>query len=161
VRIFSGLIATEGQQRYRRIALKAGGISRNGPLPADSDVATPWKLDESLHVLYLETVEGRPHSVLLNFTAHPVVAMTLPQVSADYPGAATALVEKAFPGAICLFTNGCAGNINPIQVATNFTDVETIGHRLGQSALECVGRLKSAPALTDTRLAVLSEDCTL
>jgi hypothetical protein len=161
VHIFSGSAEVPGLQRYRRIRLKGGGESRRGPLPAAADVAVPWQLDEMLHVLYLETTDGRPHSVLLNYTAHPVVAMGLPLVSADYPGAATALVERSLPGAICLFTNGCAGNVNSIQVATNFTDVESIGRRLGQTALACVERLKAAPELSDTRLAVRSEDCAL
>jgi hypothetical protein len=161
VRCFAGSIEVPGLQRYRRIALKGGGESRRGPIPPAAEIATPFGLDETLYVIYLETLEGRPHGALLNYTAHPVVAMTLPWVSADYPGAATGLVERTLKGVVCLFTNGCAGNINPIEVATNFNDVEKIGRRLGESALECVKRLKSGPALADTRLAVLSETCTL
>jgi hypothetical protein len=161
VRIYSGSAQARGLQRYRRIALKGGGESRRGPLPATADVAAPWQLDEMLYVLYLETTDGRPLSVVLNFTAHPVVAMGLPSVSADYPGAATALVERELPGALCLFTNGCAGNINPNEVGTNFTDVENIGRRLGQTALDCVERLKTASPLSDTPLAVRAEECTL
>jgi hypothetical protein len=161
VRIRAGSIEVRGLQRYRRIQLKAGGESRNGPLPLAADVAAPWQLDEMLNVLHVETMDGQPYGVLLNYTAHPIVAMGLPQVSADYPGAATALVERELPGAICLFTNGCAGNVNSIQVATNFTDVETIGQRLGQSALEYVKRLKSDAPLADTRLEFLSETCEL
>jgi hypothetical protein len=161
VRIRCGSVEVRGIERNRRVALKGGGESRRGPLPAASDVATPWQLDERLQVLYLESADGRPHSVVLNYTAHPVVAMGLPLVSADYPGAAAALVERGLGGATCLFTNGCAGNINPIAVGTNFGDVEAIGRRLGEAALERVERLKSDPALTDTNLAALSETCEL
>ncbi len=157
VRCYSGSIVATGLQRYRRIALKAGGESRRGPIPPASEIATPFQLDETLSVLYFATLDGQPHSVVLNYTAHPVVAMTLPHVSADYPGAASALVEQTLAGSVCLFTNGCAGNINPNQVATNFDDVDAIGRSLGNSALKCVEGLKSAAPLADTRLAVISE----
>jgi hypothetical protein len=161
VRVRAGSVAVPGLQRYRRIVMKDGRLSRHGAVPAAADVAVPWRLDEMLHVLYLETVEGAPHSVVLNYTAHPVVAMLLPEVSADYPGAAAAVVEAALPGATCLFLNGCAGNVNSIAVATNFDDVATIGGRLGRAAVACVQDRKAAPPLADTRLAVVSETCTL
>jgi hypothetical protein len=156
VRGFAGSTELRGLQRYRRIALKNGRISRHGPLPAPAEVAAPWVLDEALNVLYFETNEGKPLGVVLNYTAHPVVAMLLPQVSADYPGAAAALVEHSLPGAVCLFTNGCAGNINPVHVSTGFDDVASLGRRLGRAAVDQVERLKSVAPLPDTRLAVLS-----
>jgi putative membrane-bound dehydrogenase-like protein len=161
VRVRAGSVAVPGLQRYRRIVMKDGTLSRQGAVPPVADVAVPWRVDEMLHVIYLETMEGAPYGVVMNYTAHPVVAMLLPEVSADYPGAAAAVVEAALPGVTCLFLNGCAGNINAIAVATNFDDVAAIGGRLGRSAVECVQNLKAAPALTDTRLAVLSETCTL
>lgn len=157
VRIRAGSIPAPGLQRYRRIQLKGGGESRNGPLPKPEDVAAPWKLDETLEVLYLETAEGKPHGVVMNFTAHPVVAMTLPVVSADYPGAATSFVEASLPGSICLFTNGCAGNVNSIHVATNFQDLAADGRRLGQYALDCIQELKTGPAMDDAHLVYFSE----
>jgi putative membrane-bound dehydrogenase-like protein len=160
-RVRAGSVAVPGVARYRRIVRKDGTLSRQGPVPPAAEVATPWRLDEMLHVLCLETTEGAPLGIVLHYTAHPVVAMTLPAVSADYPGAATALVEEALPGAVCLFLNGCAGNVNSIAVATNFDDVATIGERLGRAGLECVNRLKAAPALGDTRLGAVSETCIL
>jgi putative membrane-bound dehydrogenase-like protein len=160
-RVRAGSVAVPGLQRYRRIVLKDGTISRNGALPPAERVAIPWQLDEMLYAFHFETTEGHPLCVVLNYTAHPVVAMTLPEVSADYPGAAAAVVEAALPGAVCLFLNGCAGNINSIAVATNFADVASIGGRLGRSALALVDRLKAAPPMSDTRLAALSETCTL
>lgn len=156
VRGFAGSTEVHGLQRYRRIALKNGRISRHGPLPSPAEVAAPWVLDEALNVLYFETTAGKPLGVVLNYTAHPVVAMLLPDVSADYPGAAAALVERSLPGAVCLFTNGCAGNINPTHVSTNFDDVASVGRRLGRAAVDQVERLRSAAPLADTRLAVRS-----
>jgi hypothetical protein len=61
--------------------------------------------------------------------------MLIPQVSADYPGAATAAVEAELPGAVCLFTQGAAGNINAPQVSAGFPEMEQIGKQLGLAAL--------------------------
>ena len=87
----------------------------------------------------------------MNYTAHPVVAMLLPEVSADYPGAASSFVEQALPGAVCLFTNGAAGNIISIKVSTNFEDVAALGRKLGQAALETIGDIRRGAPLADTR----------
>lgn len=157
VSIRAGSITASGLNRNRRIQLKAGGESRRGPLPKPEEVSTPWALDESLQVLYLETMEGKPHSVLLNFTAHPIVAANLPVVSADFTGVGTNFIEERLPGSICLFTNGCAGNVNSIHVATTFEDMEADGRRFGQYGLDCIKRLKSDAAMTDPRLACVSE----
>lgn len=157
VRAYAGHRDVSGVSRYRRIVLAGGGISRNGPLPPAEQVATPWKLDEALNVLYFEGLDGRARGGLLNFTAHPVVAMLLPSVSADYPGAACASVEKALSGAVCLFTNGCAGNVNSARVSTSFDDVEMLGSRLGQAALAEIADLKHSQPLGDTSLAVRSQ----
>lgn len=147
--------------RYRRIVLKDGKISRHGPLPAPAEVAVPWKVDDELTVLYCETLEGKPHSVLLNFTAHPVIAMLLPEVSADYPGAATAAVERAVDGAVCLFTQGAAGNINSPKVSGTFADVSAAGQQLGRAALVEIDELKRQPPIEVDTIAVCSRVCRL
>jgi hypothetical protein len=45
VRAFAGVTKVAGLARYRRIVLKDGTISRNGPLPPAEKIAVPWKLD--------------------------------------------------------------------------------------------------------------------
>jgi hypothetical protein len=154
----AGVTQVEGIARYRRIRLRNGKESRRGPLPPPEDVAVPWRLDEDLNILHFERDNGAPLAVLLNYTAHPVVAMLLPHVSADYPGAATALVERELPGAVCLFTNGCCGNVNTVKVATNFDDVQSIGETLGRAAL---GKLRELKPLADTAVAHHSTELTL
>lgn len=154
----AGVTKVEGIARYRRIRLRNGKESRQGPLPPPEDVAVPWRLDEDLNILHFERADGTPLAVMLNYTAHPVVAMLLPHVSADYPGAATAFVEHELPGAICLFTNGCCGNINTVKVATNFDDVQAIGTKLGRATL---GTLRELKPLVDPRVAHRSTQLTL
>jgi len=154
----AGVTKVEGIARYRRIHLRNGKESRRGPLPSPEDVAVPWRLDEDLNILHFERDNGAPLAMLLNYTAHPVVAMLLPHVSADYPGAVTALVERELPGAVCLFTNGCCGNVNTVKVATNFDDVRAIGATLGRAAL---GKLRELKPLADTTIAHHSAELTL
>lgn len=161
VRVHFGSRRVDQIARYRRIVLKGGRLSRGGSLPTPEQVAVPWTLDEDLSVLSLETLDGKPHAVVLNYTAHPVIAMLLPSVSADYPGVATSVVESEFPGAVCLFTQGAAGNINSRQVTTNFEDVQTTGRRLGTAALAAVEAMRSSPPLAIDGLDVQSRVCNL
>ena len=153
-RAFAGATQVEGIARYRRIVLKNGKLSVHGSLPPPDQVAVPWQLDEDLNLLCFERPDGTPCAVLMSYTAHPVVAMLLPQICADYPGAACTLVEQQLPGAVCLFTNGAAGNINSVKVSTNFDDVALLGRKLGTAALEKIAALRAGPPLPDTRLAV-------
>jgi hypothetical protein len=132
--------------------LKDGKLSRYGPLPATSQLATPWQIDEDLSVVTFETLDGAIHSVLLNYTAHPVVTMLLPQISADYPGTATRLVEQHFPGSICLFTQGAAGNVNSVFVSSKHEDALTLGEKLMTAAVTRIEQLKTQPAVTPSSL---------
>lgn len=156
-----GVTKVSGIARNRRILMKDGTLNRRGPLPAESDMAAPQVIDEELAILYLESENRQPLAALLNYAAHPVVTMLLPDVSADFPGAAAATVEKAFPGAVCLFANGCAGNINSIQVSTNYDDVEAIGQKLGRAALAEIARLKAGESLAQTRVRARSQIVTV
>lgn len=161
VRLLCGKARVEQFARYRRIVLKDGTLNRNGPLPNEADVAVPWRVDEELTVVYAETDDGMPHSVLLNYTAHPVIAMLLPEVSADYPGVATAAVENALDGAVCLFTQGAAGNVNSAQVSGTFDDVRAAGRQIADAALTEIERLKAMPPLTIDAIEVRTKNCSL
>jgi hypothetical protein len=156
-----GVVKVSGVSRNRRILMKDGTLNRHGPVPAESEIADPPAVDEELGVLYFETAERKPLAVLLNYTAHPVVAMLLPSVSADFPGAAAATVEKALAGSVCLYTNGAAGNINSIQVSTTFNDAEAIGQKLGRAALAAIERFHGEPPLADQRIRTRSQVLTL
>ena len=161
VRAYAGKQQVQGVARYRRILLEGGAMSRRGTLSPDARVAAPCETDEDLSTLYLETETGNPYAALLNYTAHPVIAMLLPPVSADYPGAAAACVEAALPGAVCLVTNGATGNVNSVYVTTSFEDVASVGQALGQGALETIARLRQGEALRETGIAVCSEEVIL
>jgi hypothetical protein len=160
-RAFAGTTKVEGIARYRRIVLKNGKLSVHGALPPSDQVAVPWRLDEVLSLLCFEREDGAPCAVLMNYTAHPVIAMLLPHVSADYPGTASTLVEEKLPGVVCLFTNGAAGNINSVKVSTNFDDVAALGNKVGNVAVEKIGQLRNGQPLTETKLATRSDQIVL
>jgi len=158
---FYGTSCVQGIARYRRILLEDGTLSRRGPVPNAGKVAAPGQTDEQLSVLYLEDVAGSPIGVLMNFTAHPVVTMLLPPVSADYPGAAARGVEAALEGSICLFTNGAAGNVNSVHVTTDYADAAELGNRLSAVSLDVVEQLRSGAPLDDTTVRCRSTDTRL
>ena len=78
--------------------------------PAKEKPAGP--IDPELGVLVFQA-EGKPVAGYLNFAMHPTSVGGGLKISADYPGVLTRLVsERHGPGMVCLFANGCCGNIN-------------------------------------------------
>jgi hypothetical protein len=68
-------------------------------------------------------------------------------ISADYPGYMARRIEHELTGALCLFTQGGAGDINPYldkqPVAQNgFVEAEKMGNALADAALAVARRLK-------------------
>ena len=77
-------------------------------------------VDPTVAVLRLDTAEGKPLAILVNYACHPVVfgADNL-QYSADFPGVMTKTVEEAFGGQpLCIFLQGAPGDINPYYAVT-------------------------------------------
>jgi hypothetical protein len=74
----------------------------NGPVDPRIGV---WRADDA---------EGQPLAAVVNFQAHPTVMMHLglTDVSRDWPGQVTDLVEEAFPRLTALYFQGACGDIN-------------------------------------------------
>jgi hypothetical protein len=74
----------------------------NGPVDARLGV---WRIDD---------VEGRPLAALVNFQAHPVVMMGLgaSDLSRDWPGMLTDILEAAISGLTGLYLQGSCGDVN-------------------------------------------------
>ncbi|WIY81699.1 alkaline ceramidase [Propionimicrobium sp. PCR01-08-3] len=60
---------------------------------------------------------------LITYPCHPVVLDGLNrQISGDYPAFLRAGVEETFPGSVCIFATGCAGDVNTgHSAAASFT----------------------------------------
>jgi hypothetical protein len=86
-------------------------------------------IDRELVVFRIDGMDGQPIAVLANFQCHgTVLAYENKYASPDWPGMTRKVVEQAFPGALCLFFQGAAGNQGPIE---GFTGDLSVPHRLG------------------------------
>ena len=86
-------------------------------------------VDRELVVFRIDDAQGNPYAILANFQCHgTVLAYENKFISPDWVGMTRKVVEKAFPGATCLFFQGAAGNQGPIE---GFTGDLAVPHRLG------------------------------
>ena len=128
-------------------------------VPADGKVTMFWRnaeraptspIDPTVGVIRVDDETGKPRAVLVNYACHAVVlGPDNRQISADYPGYLRKRIESELPGALCLFVQGGAGDINPYldkqPVAENgFGEAEKTGNALAEEALKVVAKLKPA-----------------
>lgn len=105
-------------------------------------------IDPSVGVIRVDDETGKPRAVIVNYACHAVVlGPDNRQISADYPGYLRQPIERELPGALCLFTQGGAGDINPYldkqPVAQNgFSEAEKLGNALAGEALKVSRKLK-------------------
>jgi neutral ceramidase len=65
--------------------------------------------------VYVHSPDGKPIAVYYNYAVHAVLLGQLDRISADLPGAASAYIEESMgDGAIALWSEGAAGDQNPI-----------------------------------------------
>ncbi len=71
-------------------------------------------VDSRLGVWRVDDREGRPLAVVVNFQAHPVIAMSLgaDELSRDNPGEITDILEATLPGVTALYFQGSCGDVN-------------------------------------------------
>jgi len=110
-------------------------------------------VDPTVSVLRVDTAEGKPLAILMNYACHPVVfGSDHLQYSADYPGVAMKTVEEAFGGQpLAMFMQGAPGDINPYyavhpleQDAVKVRD--WTGEKLGQEAARVAKSIQTAAA---------------
>ncbi|MFN0108835.1 MAG: neutral/alkaline non-lysosomal ceramidase N-terminal domain-containing protein [Blastocatellia bacterium] len=124
---------------------------------ADGKVTMFWRnaerlptspIDPAFGVIRVDDETGKPRAVLVNYACHAVVlGPDNRQISADYPGYLRKRIERELPGALCLFAQGGAGDINPYldkqPVAENgFGEAEKTGIALAEEALKVARKLK-------------------
>ncbi len=147
----AALGAGKGRARIgvnRREKKPEGGVvlGKNPEGATDPDVA----------VLRVDDAAGKPLALVVNHACHPVVLGGRNyQVSADYPGQVAAFVEGVYPGAVCLYLNGCCGNINPTVVGGTFEDVRRNGTFLGCEAVQVAEGIRTGPAQLAVRSTVV------
>ena len=93
------------------------------------------------HVLVVQTARGQ--AILFQHACHPVVLGNANhEISADFPGAACAEVERRTES-FAVFINGAAGDINPRITGGTFADVDHLGRELGAAVAD--GATKAMP----------------
>lgn len=112
-------------------------------------------VDSDVGVIRIDNGKGRMMAVMMNFSCHPVAAHNFGNlISADYPGYAMGVLEKAKGnGFIALHTTGAAGDINPIELH-DIVWAEKYGNMVGGEALKVAEAVETGPEL---RLSVASE----
>jgi hypothetical protein len=108
--------------------------------------------DPTVAVVRVDDPSGTPRAVLFSYACHPVVLGADNRLfTADWPGQARLAVERAFPGAVAIFTQGCCGQINcghsahdsmrpKADPARTFAASQRIGGLVGQAAVEAARR---------------------
>lgn len=143
-----------GINRRERRPDGSTALGKNPEGPTDADVG----------VVRVDGPGGAPLALVVNHACHPVVLGGRNYlVSADYPGQVAALVEGVYPGALCLYLNGCCGNINPTVVGGTFEEARRAGMFLGAEAIQVAETLRttsdaslaSATAVVEAPLAPL------
>lgn len=144
----------------RRYTLKDGteADSRHAySLPPDEDIASVGPVDPQIGVLRLDTKDGRTFAVVYNFACHPIQGVPGGGNTADLTGFASKAIEDALGrGAMALFLQGCAGDINPAfyKDVNHPRDAEPLGTMLGLSTLAALTTVESTE---DDRLTVVNE----
>ncbi|MCZ6792246.1 MAG: neutral/alkaline non-lysosomal ceramidase N-terminal domain-containing protein [Planctomycetota bacterium] len=173
-RIAGAIVEASLRLKPARIGVGRGrvevGHNRRQVLP-DGTVRMLWRnregkptspLDHSLGVVAVDTPEGEAVATLVNFACHPVIlGPENLEISADYPGAMMAHVEKSVGGQ-CMFLQGAAGDINPHWDKTppaegGFEQVPVAGEKIGREVLrvrEAIRSFDGAPRLGVERQVV-------
>ncbi len=105
------------------------GGDRNQAVPALDSHVTAWS--------FTSPDGTQPIAIVVHYACHPTVLGPQLEYSPDFPGAARLRIEAEFPGAICLYLNGAAGNISTrfYRREQSFEEVNRLGTLLGDYVL--------------------------
>lgn len=135
----------------RRTPDGKGGWS-NFPNPAGP-------VDHSVPVLKASTADGREIAVIFGYACH-CTTLGHQKFSGDYAGYAQQGIEKAHPGTVAMFMNGCSGDQNPYPRRT-MELAQTHGQTLAtavESALQTHMRRLTGPIRAAYREIPLAYD---
>ena len=136
----------------RRLKLKSGretDVRHAYAMPPNRQVAAVGPIDPEIGILRLDRVEdGTPLALVYNFAVHPIQGVPGGANTADLSGFASQVIEDNLGhGAIALFVQGCAGDINPAnyKAVDRPRDAEPLGNQLGLSTLKAARQIDSRP----------------
>ncbi len=142
----------------RRVRLKDGreaDVRHAYSMPPDEDVAGIGPVDPQIGVLRLDRMDGTTLAAVYHFACHPIQGVPGGGNTADITGFASRVIEDNLgSGAVALFLQGCAGDVNPVgyKGVHHPRDAEPLGNLLGLSALRALREVQTAE---DDRLKLL------
>ena len=135
----------------RRLTLKSGkeaDVRHAYALPPDDEVVGVGPVDPQIGILRLDRKDGPTLAVVYNFACHPIQGVPSGGNTADIAGFASGVIEDALgDGAVALFLQGCAGDVNPAwyKDVDHPRDAEPLGNMLGLSAVRALKTIRSGP----------------
>lgn len=131
---------------HRRIKTTQG-IMMSHPEPvAEIVLSRGGPVDDSVNVIAFSDDAGERKAIIVNATCHPVYEMCIPMISPDYPGELTSLLDERYAGAVALFLNGAAGNINPQGVSAGPAESRRHAETLAEVVNEALTQAVVEPA---------------
>jgi hypothetical protein len=105
--------------------------------------------DQDMTVLRLDTEDGRPYVVLVNYAAHgTIMTPEIMQVSGGWPGVMQRTVEELIGGDVtCLYVNGAEGDVAPAGYhgGSRWEMAEQYGRRAGIAAWRVFEAVRTEP----------------
>jgi len=132
----------------RRMKLKDGreaDVRHAYSLPPDDVVVSVGPVDPEIGVLRLDRTDGRILAIVYSFACHPIQGVPNGGNTADLSGFASRAIEESLgDGAVALFLQGCAGDINPVfyKDVDHPRDAEPLGNMLGLSTLRAAKQIQ-------------------
>ncbi len=121
----------------------ADGFTRNRRWEYDTEAreAAGEKpaVDPAVWVMRVDSMQGETRALLVNFATHPTILDADNMlITAEWPGVLQRELEKSFPGARVLYTNGAVGDQAPsgARGADGFEKIRDFGTRLAAIAAE-------------------------
>lgn len=122
-------------------------VNRRERLP-DGRTVLGWNregvVDTEVSVVRVDRPDGDPLAVLVGFACHPVVlGGENPFIGADFPGVVRDVIEDT-TGALCMFLQGAAGNVLPLEgFYAEEGPEQAFGERLALEALAAYSRIRT------------------
>ncbi|NLX98914.1 MAG: hypothetical protein GXY83_22440 [Rhodopirellula sp.] len=144
-------------RRLRLTNGKEADVRHAYSLPPSEEIAAVGPVDPEIGILRLDRKDGGTLAVVYNFACHPIQGVPNGGNTADMTGFASRVIEDNLDdGAVALFLQGCAGDINPVvyKDVDNPRDAEPLGNMLGLSTLKA---LRTIDAKEDGRFQLIHE----